>query len=140
MAELNLGRINRRVSDIEENLRILRRYSERPEQEFLANQEALGAAKYAFVVAIEAAVSIAAHLCAKLLSRSPASQRDSFEMLGEAGILPADLAGELAKMASFRNLLVHGYAEVNNVTMLAIMRERLGDLERFVRRVADLSH
>ena len=120
------------------HLGVLRRYAELPDDEFLRNAEALGAAKYAFVVMIEAAVSIASHLCAKKLSKAPISQRDGFLILGDAGLLPQDLAGELGRMAGFRNLLVHGYGQVDNRLMLAIMREHLADVESFISGILEL--
>ncbi len=139
MPELNLAKINAKLADIRTSLGILRRYAERPDAEFLGNAEAVGAAKYAFIVMIEAAVAIATHLCARLLSRAPSSQRESFEILGQAGVLPSGLAEDLARMAGFRNVLVHGYAGVDDVALLAFMRERLGDFDRFVTAVARLA-
>lgn len=139
MPDLNLGRISAKVADMRENAAILRRYGALPDEAFLSNVESVGAAKYAFVVMIEASVNLASHLCAKSLSKAPVSQRDSFLMLGEAGLLPADLAERLGKMASFRNVLVHGYAEVDNKAMLAIMREDLPDVDLFITRVLELS-
>ncbi|MEX0975364.1 MAG: DUF86 domain-containing protein [Bacillota bacterium] len=138
MADLNLARITSRVADIRANLRILGDYAKSPDCEFLGNLEAIAAAKYAFIVMIEATVSIATHLCARLLSKAPSSQRESFELLGDSGVLPAALASELAKMAGFRNVLVHGYAEVDNASVLTIMREQLGDLEEFLSVVSTL--
>ncbi len=139
MADLNLSRIAGRAADIRASLQVLRKYARTPDHEFLGNSEAVGAAKYSFIVMIEAAVSIATHLCAKLLSKAPSSQRESFEILGEGGILPAELASSLARMAGFRNVLVHGYAEVDNSTVLSIMRERLADLDQFLSIVNELA-
>lgn len=138
MADLNLARINARIADIHASLRTLYQYAGQPDEEFLGNPEAVGAAKYAFIVMIEAAVSIATHVCARLLGKAPASQRESFELLGDSGVLTDTLASELAKMAGFRNILVHGYAEVDNVSVLQIMREHLRDVEGFVAAIGSL--
>lgn len=138
MADLNLARINARIADIRASLRTLCEYANQPDEEFLGNPEAVGASKYAFIVMIEAAVSIATHVCARLLGKAPSSQRESFELLGDSGILPGALASELAKMAGFRNILVHGYAEVDDLSVLQIMRERLRDVEEFLTAVRSL--
>ncbi len=44
-------------------------------------------------------------------------------------MIPRDLAVRLAKMAGFRNLLVYGYAKVDDSRMLRTMREDLGDID-----------
>jgi uncharacterized protein YutE (UPF0331/DUF86 family) len=72
---------------------------------------------------------MANHLCVKLLSEAPQSYADSFLRLGNAGYLPKDLAGRLAKMAAFQDLLVHRYGEIDDGLMLKIMREDLHDLD-----------
>jgi uncharacterized protein YutE (UPF0331/DUF86 family) len=38
-------------------------------------------------------------------------------------------------MARFRNLLVHGYARVDNARVLEIIRENLDDIKAFVKEI-----
>jgi uncharacterized protein YutE (UPF0331/DUF86 family) len=57
---------------------------------------------------------------------------ECFERLAARGILDADLSSRLQAMARFRNLLLHRYWEVDDQRVLAIARNELGDLERFV--------
>ena len=55
-----------------------------------------------------------------------------FEELGRAGYLFQDLAASLASLARFRNLLVHGYADVDDDRVVEILTgEHLRDLARF---------
>jgi len=68
--------------------------------------------------------------------RAPASFADAFTVLHEAGVLDQRLAADLADMARFRNLLVHGYARVDDRVVVRILRSRLGDIDAFVRAVA----
>ncbi|HEX9724333.1 MAG TPA: DUF86 domain-containing protein [Vicinamibacteria bacterium] len=53
-------------------------------------------------------------------------------MLGKADYIPADLARELERMAGFRNVLVHGYDDVDVAIVRDIVDNRLSDLLRFV--------
>lgn len=39
-------------------------------------------------------------------------------------------------MAGLRNLLVHGYAEVDDERVVAILKDRLDDFDRLRRRLA----
>lgn len=97
----------------------------------LSDPDRLKAVKYSFVVAIEVAVDVAHHLVSTMRLRAPVSYADAFAVLGEAGLLDDALVDELAPMAGFRNLLVHGYARVDDSRVVTILQTRVGDLERF---------
>lgn len=89
---------------------------------------------FRFVVAIEAAVDACRHVAASEGLRAPRDMRDAFVVLVEADWL--DERPELATMAGFRNLLVHGYAEVDDRRVREVLRTRLDDLDAFRRAVA----
>ncbi|MEW6244676.1 MAG: DUF86 domain-containing protein [Bacillota bacterium] len=135
MGGINISLIGRKISDIQESMAVLLRYAEREDSDFLSDEDAIRSAKYVFIVLVEAATSIAAHLCAKIVKKVPATYADTYFLLSENGVLESELAANLAKMARFRNLLVHGYASVDNRKMLEIMRGNLGDLNRFFESV-----
>lgn len=139
MGSLDLARLAQKAADIRENVSVLTEYARRSDTEFLDNPEAVRSARYSFIVVIEAAVNVAAHICARLLSRAPSSQRESFMLLAQAGLLSEALALNLSKMAGFRNLLVHGYGAVDNAVMLAFMRHNLEDVEGFLSCVQRLA-
>lgn len=92
--------------------------------------------KYRFIVAVEAAIDSCRHIVASEGLRAPTDFADAFAALGEGGFLPADLVPALQDMARFRNLLVHGYARVDDARVVEVLRTRLGDLEAFRRSVA----
>lgn len=139
MGSLDLVRLAQKAADIRENVSVLTEYARRPDAEFLDNPEAVRSARYSFIVVIEAAVNVAAHICARILSRAPSSQRESFMLLAQAGLLSETLALNLSKMAGFRNLLVHGYGEVDDAVMLGFMRRNLQDVEDFLSGVRQLA-
>jgi len=45
------------------------------------------------------------------------------------------LAERLSDMARFRNILVHGYAKVDNLKVLEIVKEELKDIDDFVEEI-----
>ncbi|MDK2931225.1 MAG: hypothetical protein PWR07_1356 [Bacillota bacterium] len=137
-ADLNIARIRQKVADIQEALAVLRAYAGREDQAFLLDAEAIRAARYAFIVLVEAASNVANHLCARLLGKAPVSYSDSFLTLGDNGIIDVGLAERLAKMAGFRNLLVHRYGDVKDERMLEIMRNDLGDVDKYLRAIRDV--
>lgn len=90
------------------------------------------------LVLVEATTNIAGHICARGLNDSPASYADAFLSLARGGVLDEELALRLAKMAGFRNLLVHGYAAVEDHRMLEMMRNDLRDVIQFLECVQRL--
>lgn len=137
-ADLNIARIRQKVADIQEALAVLRAYAGREDQAFLLDADAIRAASSAFIVLVEAASNVANHLCARLLGKAPVSYSDSFLTLGDNGIIDVGLAERLAKMAGFRNLLVHRYGDVKDERMLEIMRNDLGDVDKYLRAIRDV--
>ena len=132
---LNLSRIREKVADIRENVEILKCYAVQDQDIFLSNKEAVRSARYAFIVMIEASCNIANHLCAKLLNNSPESYAECFIILGNNDLITKDLAQRLGKMAGFRNLLVHGYAEIDDKKMYDIMQNNLEDIESWLKEL-----
>lgn len=137
-SKLNLSRINEKIADIRESMQILLQYGKQEDSIFLNNQEAIRSAKYTFIVLIEAATNIASHICARLLTKAPANYAESFLLLGEYKLIEANLAKRLSKMAGFRNLLVHGYGEIDNRRVLNIMRKDIHDLELYLEAICEI--
>ena len=92
-------------------------------------------AKYLPIVAIEAALDIGNHLAARRGARSPEDYADCMAIMAEIGVVDADLRTRLMRMARFRNLLVHLYARVDDGEVHRVVREDLGDLERYLTSV-----
>jgi len=82
-------------------------------------------------LSIEVCMDVGDHLVADQRLRVPETGAATFELLGEAGILPPVLAGALAKMVGFRNILVHDYARLDPSIVLGVLRTDIVDLERF---------
>jgi uncharacterized protein YutE (UPF0331/DUF86 family) len=136
--KLNLSRIREKVADVRENLQVLREYSSQNSTTFCSNKEAVRSARYAFIVTIEASSNIASHLSARILNKSPDSYAECFLILGENDLIDKDLSIRLAKMAGFRNLLVHGYSEIDDNKMFSIMKNDLDDIDRWLEFVQEI--
>jgi uncharacterized protein YutE (UPF0331/DUF86 family) len=95
----------------------------------------LAALKYFFVTAIEGCLDVAQHLCADQGWGPPATNADAMRLLARHGVLADDLGGALARAVGFRNVLVHGYAAVDDDRVVAQL-DRVADLESFVACVA----
>ena len=65
--DLNRDLIQQRFQDIRQSLERLERIKEIPKEAFLSNQDTLDLACYRLLVAIEAAIQICFHICARQL-------------------------------------------------------------------------
>jgi len=86
-------------------------------------------------MAIQAALDVASHIVSDERLGEPETNRELFTLLARAGWLEADQARQLERMAGFRNVLVHGYADVNLQIVEHAARQGPADLERFARTV-----
>jgi uncharacterized protein YutE (UPF0331/DUF86 family) len=133
VSEVNLDRLRELAGHLRDAVRQLR--GEPPRDRFVADPRATNSAKYLLIVAIEAALDICNHLAARRGARSPEDYADCMAIMAELGVIDHDLATRLMRMALFRNLLVHLYARVNDGEVHRVIREDLGDLERYLASV-----
>ncbi len=99
----------------------------------------LDAAKYRLVVALEACIDAAQHVVASEGLRRPSSFADAFSVLADAGLLTPDTTANARRMAGFRNVLVHGYAHVDDDLVVEAVLNRLNDLEQLRAELAALA-
>ncbi|MGH2829250.1 MAG: type VII toxin-antitoxin system HepT family RNase toxin [Actinomycetota bacterium] len=130
-----LRRILQRVSD---DLAILGEYAAADRRDLLADAARLGHAKYLFVTAIEGCIDAAHHVCASEGWGPPETNAESMRALSRHRLLDGDLAESMASTVGFRNVLVHGYAGVDDSRVVDALK-RLGDIEAFVAAVAPLA-
>jgi uncharacterized protein YutE (UPF0331/DUF86 family) len=86
-------------------------------------------------IAIQAALDVASHIVSDRRLGEPRTNRELFDLVHRDGWLDADLAASLRNMAGFRNVLVHGYDDVDLGVVRDVLVNRLGDLESFVHAV-----
>lgn len=87
------------------------------------------AAQHAIQVAIQVCIDIGAHLIAEQGPKMPADYRGVFGVLVAAG-LDVELAERLGDAAGMRNILVHGYLEVDDGAVWEALAH-LDDLRQF---------
>jgi len=126
-----------RLARLDQQLQFLQPVAELPLAEFLADHRTHAAAERDLQVAVECVLDICNHIVATEGLGAPASYRDAIVLLGRGGVIPADFAKRLAPMASFRNILVHGYLELDRTQVHRFLCERLEDLRTFGMLVLD---
>lgn len=80
------------------------------------------------------ALDVATHLAASAGLDSP-DYTTAIDRLVELGALPAAFAARFRAIAGFRNVLVHGYLEVDLGILERVLNEQLGDFTEFAEHV-----
>jgi uncharacterized protein YutE (UPF0331/DUF86 family) len=107
-------RVHERLGRLEPLLALLDGVRASGEQAYLSVAHTKLATQRALQLAVQIWIDVGAHLMAELGLPPADDYRGVFSRLEEAEIFDADLAGRLRKAAGVRNLLVHGYAEVDD--------------------------
>jgi len=126
---VDAGSIEARLEHLDEFLERCEEIRAAGRSAYDENVQSRLAAQRAIQLSIQICIDIAAHLIAEWGPRMPADYHGVFGALRRDG-LDDDLAEQLASAARMRNVLVHGYLEVDdNVVWDAL--DHLDDLRRF---------
>ena len=79
-------------------------------------------------------LDIATHIAASSGLDSP-DYSSAIGRLAELSVLPAEFASRLRPLAGFRNILVHGYLQVDLAVVEQVLQEKLPEFEEFARYV-----
>ncbi len=88
--------------------------------------------EHSLQLAIQAMLDVASHIVSDERLGEPRSAAELFVLLAANGWLPAELASILRAAVGFRNVLVHGYTEVDPAIVRSTLENNLGDLEAFI--------
>ena len=81
---------------------------------------------------------IASHIISTKGFQRAESYAEMFEILNKNNIKGENLSTNLVNMARFRNVLVHGYAKIDNSRVILFIKQRLIDVENFIKEILKL--
>lgn len=120
------------IDEISQMVKELERKLSLKDSDILSEYDTLSSLKFSLLRAVQASIDACMLLTSSRRYKAPASYRECFLNLNEEGILEKQLAQNLAKMAGFRNLLIHKYWDVDDKRILQILRSgALEDLRQF---------
>jgi len=126
-----------RLSVIADSVNALRSLQGLTYAEFAREHVLHAAAERDLQVAIQAALDIGSMILAEQSATPALSYRDVFLRLAELGVVPHEFAAKMARMAQFRNVLVHLYLEVDLQKVYHYLQHNLDDLDQFCRYVGE---
>ena len=112
ISRLNLNKIQKEISLIQEFLVEMRSLSELSEEEFLSDRRNPAAAESYLRRSLECVFDISRHILAKTYGFKELEYKKIARELGRKRIVDSEFARTLIKMAGYRNRMVHLYNEV----------------------------
>lgn len=85
---------------------------------------------------VDLALDINGHIASSVLNRSPATGRESFDLMVAAGALDAAHVESLKPAVGLRNILVHMYADIDTALIAGLAQEFEQTFSDYVRAVA----
>lgn len=131
--------VSARIAKIREYLALLRKIrGMADERHFVADPLVYGNAERYLQLAIQAVLDISHHIVADRNLALPVDSQSLFELLARQKVVSRRLAGKLASMAGFRNVLVHEYLAIDRRRVYRALTTELRDFESFIRAVTRL--
>lgn len=134
---LDISRIRARIREIRKHLEILEKYFKRlPEKELIKDDRLNAEAERHLEIAIQACIDIANHIIASYgLNRPEKEASEAFFSLAKEDIIPEAFVNTMVKMTGYRNVIAHGYLDVNRRITYDNIQNHLVDLSEFAKYV-----
>lgn len=126
--------VNRKISFINRDLDRLKEFGELQFDEAAKDWRTYGIIKNLLMEIIGRGIDINQHLISELAGPgtvAPLDYTETFLKLGELGVLSVDFANQIAKSAGFRNAVVHGYNNLDQITVYRSVKDALQEYSRF---------
>ncbi len=120
-----------RIAEIRRATKRLQAIRTLTEADFLANMDNYAIGEHYLRRAIEAMLDIGRHIIAKQGLGKPNEYANIGTLLQQGGVIPADLAAMVERLARYRNRLVHLYWQVTAKEIYQMVASDLAYLERF---------
>jgi uncharacterized protein YutE (UPF0331/DUF86 family) len=128
--------IENKISSTRKYLGVLERYKGYSKAQVYEDIDLKGAVERYLYLAAQSAIDLAEALITFKNLRKPTTMAESFRILQEAGMLPAELAENLVRMTGFRNILAHAYEDVDPDILYDVLQKRLTNLAEFLDKIS----
>lgn len=133
---LDHEKIYERLEKLEEYTRNLEGYQSRTIEQLKTDKTLSGAVERYFQLATECIIDIGEILISNLGLRKPERSKDVILILSEKGIIPSDFGKRFADVASFRNILVHAYLDIDLNKVYYHLQNDLKDFSEFAKYIS----
>lgn len=130
-----MERIRQKIGRIREYLKYLEKLKENCEKRFISDPIYRGALLHYLYLMTDTCIVLAEMIIKRMDLRPPQSYFESFDILGENGILDKEFAYSFARIAGFRNFLAHDYEKVDAKRMCTDALGKLPEVEQFLTQI-----
>jgi uncharacterized protein YutE (UPF0331/DUF86 family) len=131
---LDAAVVRRHLLALDQALQVLRRHQGRGLEELVADREERWIVERGLQLCAQNALDVATHLAASAGHDVP-DYAAAIDRLAEMGVLPPDFAARFRAVAGFRNVVVHGYLDVDLPLLHRLPNRQLDDFAAFARLV-----
>ena len=132
--EIDVHVIRRHLAALRESLHVLGLHSGVSAEDLDADTESRWIVERGLQLCAQNALDIATHIAASR-GRDVPEYASAIDELGRLGVLDRRFAAEFRNVAGFRNVLVHGYLDVDLNVLCSLLNQHLGDFEVFATQV-----
>lgn len=126
--------VRRHLAELRRAVGNLQRYSDASATRLRTDSDLRWMVERGLQLCTQNAIDVATHLSSSAGLDAP-DYATAIDRLVELGALPVDFASVFRNVAGFRNVLVHGYLEVDLDVIAHVLGERLIEFETFARHV-----
>jgi uncharacterized protein YutE (UPF0331/DUF86 family) len=134
--ELDASVVRRHLLAIDQALQTLSKHRGRPVDVLRSDREESWVVERGLQLCTQNVLDVATHLAASA-GRDVPDYATAIDQLADLGVLPGEFAERFRAVAGFRNVIVHGYLDVDVEIVHRLLNERLDDFVEFARRVND---
>ncbi len=125
--------IRRRLDKLEEYLSYLEQVKTHPKDRFLNETEIWASAERFLQMAIESVNDIASHIISEEQLGNIEQYRDIPVIFYNEKFIDEDLQQKWIRMIGFRNILVHGYTDIDRTEVFKLLHHNLGDIRELTK-------
>ena len=129
--------IENKITSVKKYLKILERYEKYSKDEIEKNIDLRGTIERYLYLAVQSAIDLGEAVISFKNLRKPTTMSEIFNILNEENIINERLSKELIKMVGFRNIIIHDYEEIDYNIVCDILRNKLKDIEGFLKEIKD---
>ncbi|MDF1613499.1 type VII toxin-antitoxin system HepT family RNase toxin [Desulfurivibrio dismutans] len=127
--------IKQKIGRIREHLNQVEALREKCEQRFVADPVYRGAMLHYLYLLTDSCITLAEMVIKKQRLRLPQSYHESFDILGENGVLERGFAYDFAHIAGLRNFLAHDYEKIEAVIICRQVLAKTDDVRSYLEQV-----
>jgi uncharacterized protein YutE (UPF0331/DUF86 family) len=132
--KLDTQTLRRHLASLHAALTQLRRHAGRPVILLQTDLDELWTVEHGLQLCSQNALDLATHIAAGA-GRDVADYASALDALAALGVLEPDFAARFRAIAGFRNLLVHGYVNIDIPRLHQLLNQRLDDFAAFAAKI-----